>query len=369
MSALDRFREKWREVPGGDDVDHRVFSDDLLSLPDEEFLARWDSISARRAAGVVGRMEPLYRDFFRGRRVLELGGGLGFDGLRFAAQGAHWTFADIVPSNLSVIRRIAALKGIAVECHLIGEDLSFEALRPDYDAIIVIGSIHHIPFDIARSEALNALSRLKVGGRWIELVYPRERWLREGSMPFDTWGTRTDGERTPWVEWHDIEKVRRRLYPAILTTVLDFELASNSHRWLDLRYTGMGRTVDPTKFVDVVGQPVVLEGGNRNGWAFSGSKGAFRPIGRVDLRPLLTNLNAPFAVDLILHINEGIVGVGLVDTNNQYLADTEVILESTPDPRFVTLRSAETPSFLVFRNRHEDHGSTFVVRSARLREA
>ena len=114
---------------------------------------------------------------------------------------------------------------------------------------------------------------------------------------------------------------------------------------------------------------MVLEGGNRDGWAFSGSKGAFRPIGRVDLRPLLANLNAPFAVDLILHINEGIVGVGLVDANNQYLADTEVILESTPDPRFVTLRSAEAPSFLVFRNRHENHGSAFVVRSARLKEA
>jgi len=32
-----------------------VFSDDLLSLPDEQFLARWDSISARRTAGVIYR--------------------------------------------------------------------------------------------------------------------------------------------------------------------------------------------------------------------------------------------------------------------------------------------------------------------------
>ena len=368
MSALDRFREKWREVPGGDDVDRRVFSDDLLSFSDEEFLARWNSISARRAAGVVGRMEPLYRDFFRDRRVLELGGGLGFDGLRFAAQGAHWTFADIVPSNLNVIRRIAALKGITVECHLIGEDLSFEALRADYDAIVVIGSIHHVPFDIARTEALNALSRLKVGGRWIELVYPRERWLREGSMPFDCWGMRTDGERTPWVEWHDIEKVRRRLYPAILTTVLDFELASNSHRWLDLRYDGMGRSVDSTKFFDLLDQPVILEGGKRDEWTFTGSKGAFRPIGRVDLRPLLTNLSAPFAVDLILDISEGIVGVGLLDAADQYLADSEVVVESMPDMRLVTLRCAEMPAFLVFRNRHEYYGTTFGVRSARLRE-
>lgn len=369
MSALERYREKWREVPGGDDVDHRVFSDDLLSLPDDQFLARWDAISARRAAGVVGRMEPLYRDFFRERRVLELGGGLGFDGMRFATQGAHWTFADIVPSNLNVIRRVAALKNVPVECYLIDEDLSFEALPANYDAIVVIGSIHHVPFDIARREGLSALSRLKTGGRWIELVYPRERWYREGSMPFDTWGTRTDGARTPWVEWHDIEKVRRRLYPAILKTILDFELASSSHRWLDLLYSGMGRKADASKFVDLQTQPVILEGGRRDGWAFSGIPGAFRPIGRVDLQSILPNLEAPFAFDLVLEIVEGIVGVGLVDSNNEYLADTEIVLETMPDPRFVTIRSAEIPAFLVFRNRHERNGCRFVVRSARLRES
>lgn len=369
MSALELYREKWREVPGGDDVDGRVFSDDLLSLPDDQFLGRWNSIAERRAAGVVGRMEPLYRDFFRDRKVLELGGGLGFDGMRFAAQGARWTFADIVPGNLKVIQRVATLKGIAVECHLIGEDLSFDTLPPDYDAVVVIGSIHHVPFDIARKEALNALSRLKVGGRWIELVYPRERWLREGSMPFSTWGTRTDGARTPWAEWHDIEKVRRRLHPAILKTVLDFELASNSHRWLDLQYAGMGRNIDPTKFIDLVGQPVVLDGGDRDGWTFSGPAGAFHPIGRVDLRTTISGLSAPFSVELILHLVEGIVGVGLVGADNQYLADTEIVLESAPDKRRVTLRCTETPAFLVFRNRHQNRGSILVVRSALLREA
>ena len=368
MNGLEPYREKWREVPGGDDVDGRVFSDQLLALPDDEFLERWDSISARRAAGVVGRMAPIYRDFFSGRRILELGGGLGFDGIRFATEGALWTFADIVPSNLSVIRRLANLRGIAVDCHLIGEDLSFDALVHEYDAIVVIGSIHHVPFDIARKEAMNALSRLKVGGRWIELVYPRERWLREGSMPFSTWGTRTDGDRTPWVEWHDIEKVRYRLRPAILKTVLDFELASHSHRWLDLEYVGMGRATDPTKFIDLIGQPVILEGGNRDGWTFSGTKGAFRPIGKVDLRSSVSQLSAPLSVEIIIHITEGTVGVGLADANDQYLVDSEVVLESTLEPSTFTLRCAEPPAFMILRNRHEELGSTFTIRSARLRE-
>jgi hypothetical protein len=45
-------------------------------------------------------------------------------------------------------------------------------LTADYDSIFVIGSVHHVPFDVARKEAANAISRLKIGGRWIELVYP-----------------------------------------------------------------------------------------------------------------------------------------------------------------------------------------------------
>ena len=83
---------------------------------------------------------------------------------------------------------------------------------------------------------LAALERLKPGGRWMELVYPRERWLREGALPFEEWGRLTDGDRTPWVEWYDIEKVRRRLFPAPLRTLLDFEFCSHNYRWFDLEY-------------------------------------------------------------------------------------------------------------------------------------
>ena len=131
--------------------------------------------------------------------MVELGSGLGFDGIRFVEHGASWTFCDIVPDNLDVIRRIAVLKGLSdrVRFHAIGDDLSFAALPVGYDAVWVFGSIHHVPFEIARREALDLLGHLKPGGRWMELVYPRERWLREGAPPFEQWGKVTDGERTP----------------------------------------------------------------------------------------------------------------------------------------------------------------------------
>jgi len=360
MDILERFRDKWREVPGGDDVDGRVFADALLELPDEQFLARWDAISLRRAAGVVGRMEPLYRDFFTKSAVLEIGGGLGYDGLRFAAQGATWTFADIVPANLAVIRRVAGLRNLSVHIHLIGDDLSFDGLG-QFDAIMAVGSIHHVPFDIARREALNALKHLKVGGRWIELVYPRERWLREGRMPFSTWGTRTDGERTPWVEWHDAEKVRRRLWPAQLQTILDFELASHSHRWLDFSYDGMAPEADLTNFVDL--GPLLMEGGTRDTWIY-GQSGAFRPICRYDLSSIAMPL--PWRVEIGVELQHGMIGVGFIDKQGNFLANSEVVIEASPWVRPLTIRANETAHALTIRNRDEENPSRFRIWSTRL---
>jgi hypothetical protein len=72
----------------------------------------------------------------------------------------------------------------------------------------------------------------------------------------------------------------------------------------------------------------------------------------VDLREFTSGLKPPFAVELTLQIMKGIVNVGLVDTDNQYLADDEIILEAAPDWRHVTVLCVEVPAFLVFRNRH-----------------
>ena len=366
MSALEKYRDKWREVPAGDDVDGRVFSAGLLDLPDEEFLATWNGMAERRASGAMAWFGPLYRDFFAGKRVLEIGSGAGVDGIPMAALGAHWTFADIVPTNLETVRRVASLKRIEATFHLIGEDLSFDALTPGYDAILVVGSIHHVPYEIARREALNALSLLKTGGRWVELVYPRERWIREGSMSFDKWGERTDGARTPWVEWYGMEKIRPRLHPAKFRTVLDFDLRSRDQRWVDLEYLGMGR--DTRKFVEIPG-PVIFEAGERDGLNFTGLKGAFHPIARVDLIPFLDALTGPYEIDVVVAVKRGVIGIGLTDEENNHLPDSELVLDSSPDTQTLTLRFSGRPKHLVFRNRHEDRQSNFTIQHITLREA
>jgi SAM-dependent methyltransferase len=231
---LEKYREKWREVPGGDDAAPRRFTTDLVNLRDPELLAFWDDMAARRDASALAFLQPLYRDFFRDRHIVDVGSGLGLDGMRFAVAGARWTFADIAPSNLALLERVAKLKGLGdrVSFHLIKDDLSFDAVQPA-DAVIAIGSLHHVPFDVARRECAAILGRLKRPARWLELVYPRTRWEKEGRPAFERWGAMTDGERTPWSEWYDADKLRQRLAPQSLRTVLDFDFQGTDFHWFD----------------------------------------------------------------------------------------------------------------------------------------
>jgi hypothetical protein len=385
IGELARYREKWREAPRGSDMDGRVFSTDLLALGDGELLAAWLAMAARRYAGEIGWLGPLYADFFRGKHVLELGSGLGFDGMRFAEAGASWTFADIVPDNLAVIRRIAGLKGLDAQVgfHLIGDDLSFAGLPDDYDTIWVFGSIHHVPFEIARREALEALGHLKPGGRWMELVYPRERWLREGAPSFEQWGKLTDGERTPWAEWHDIEKVRRRLFPAPLRTVLDFEFCAQNYRWLDMCYVGERpfRLADfdltaLSATCDLLQEPIVREAGRASPWrgkTFTCPEGLFARAATIDITPALRRLGRVpgIAVDLEVRVSRGSVGMGLVSTNDAYLPAAEAVIDAAPDTHLATLRAidGESPTRLVFRNLRSGERSAFSLLSAVLRPA
>lgn len=225
--------KKWQEVPAGADTDGRRQSADMVLLP----LAEWERLSAN-AAELRGWWWRLYAPQFRGKRILEIGSGLGFDAIHFASAGATWTCCDIVKSNLAVIDRVAHARGLSIETLMIEGLASFDALPTDFDAVWANGSLINLPFKDAQAESLAILQHLKPGGRWIELAYPRERWVREGSPPFSKWGVMTDGEGTPWIEWYDMEKLKSRLFPHRLLPVLDFRFFGDSYIWLEAEVNG-----------------------------------------------------------------------------------------------------------------------------------
>ncbi len=234
---FDILRKKWHEVPAGNS---RLMTRQLLDLPDKELLELWERVRAGDTTGAAfgrrGWYHTIYGDVLRGKRVMDFGCGLGIDGITFAQHGARITLIDIVESNLSVVQRLCKLLGLQNVDFFYMENLdSLSRLEADYDVIWCQGSLIHAPFDVIRAEAQELLKHMKSDGRWIELAYPETRWKREGRLPFDRWGERTDGRGTPWAEWYDLSKLRAVLDPAEFEVVLCFEFHNGNFNWFDLK--------------------------------------------------------------------------------------------------------------------------------------
>ena len=91
----------------------------------------------------------------------------------------------------------------------------------------------NLPYKIAAEESKSLLEHLPIGGRWIELAYPKERWVAEGKLPFEKWGSKTDGG-APWIEWYDLEKLLDRLSPSLFNVILNFNFHNDDFNWFDL---------------------------------------------------------------------------------------------------------------------------------------
>jgi 2-polyprenyl-3-methyl-5-hydroxy-6-metoxy-1,4-benzoquinol methylase len=233
-------RAKWSEAPAGGST--RVRTGDLLRLPDETLVERWSEFYRSSSTGPEGFVrrgwrQLLYRDTLRGKKVMDIGCGLAFDTLVFAGHGANVTFVDVVGSNVEVVRRLCRLKGLAGHEFCYMEDLRVLDRLPDnYDVIYCCGSLTNAPTEVIRLEAQALVRHLPPGGRWMELAYPESRWEREGRMPFDQWGAKTDGG-APWMEWRDLEKIQACLAPAKFETVLALEFDEGNFNWFDLLRT------------------------------------------------------------------------------------------------------------------------------------
>lgn len=235
--ALKALREKWREVPGT--TQDRVYSSQLLPLTDSEFLKFWSELFINNCYGLGYSIRGWYHDLYKplallGGNWLDVGSGLGFDGVYFAENGANVTFIDIVEDNLKSIERICKIKGITSVEFLFLNEIDALNLTKNYDVIMAIGSLIHAPYDLILEERKMLAAQLRIGGRWLELCYPKERWEREGKLEFNEWGKKTDGERNPWSEWYDSPKLLRSLQPYNFEIILDLKFHNKNFHWFDL---------------------------------------------------------------------------------------------------------------------------------------
>jgi SAM-dependent methyltransferase len=230
---FDSLRAKWHEIPSGGN--NRVSSVDLLKLSDKELIDFWDNA---RAISYEEKewYNNHYCDFLKGKRILDVGSGLGLDTLDFVKGGAHVTFSDIRTENMEVIKRLCNLWGLVdVDFIVIENHRSFRTLTETYDVIMAMGSLHHAPANEIKQEYEDIADRLLSGGKWLQLAYPRSRWLRMGSRPFSEWGKITDGDATPWAEWYDEKKLLRQLESHDFQIIFSKIFYRGKFIWFDLQ--------------------------------------------------------------------------------------------------------------------------------------
>jgi 2-polyprenyl-3-methyl-5-hydroxy-6-metoxy-1,4-benzoquinol methylase len=238
----ETLRKRWVGVPSGHDVFEKTTN--LMELSDDALLSFWEKARRDITTGAEfahrGWYHSLYSDFMSGKKVMDVGSGFGVDPITFAQHGARVTFVDLVETNLKILERLCKIMGLKDVSFVLFEDLSsLGPLDTDFDVIMAMGSLHHAPVDILRPEYKELVRHLKLGGRWLQLAYPKARWIRDKRPRFAHWGLTTDGAGTPWAEWYDVEKLLGVFTPAEFEVVLYQEFHNSDYNWFDLIHRGM----------------------------------------------------------------------------------------------------------------------------------
>lgn len=105
-----------------------------------------------------------------GRRLLEVGCGIGIDTVSLARRGYQVTAVDLTESAIEIARKRAVVEGLEIDYRTgDGESLDFD--EATFDVVYSFGVIHHTP---DMEKAVREIHRvLKPGGRAYVMVYAR----------------------------------------------------------------------------------------------------------------------------------------------------------------------------------------------------
>ena len=112
---------------------------------------------------------------WRGKRVLEIGCGLGTDAVNFARAGADYTGVELSEASLVLARKrfeLFDLKGTLLQCN--AEELDRVAESAAYDLVYSFGVIHHTPDPGAVIR--QARRAIRPTGEFRLMLYARNSW-------------------------------------------------------------------------------------------------------------------------------------------------------------------------------------------------
>jgi 2-polyprenyl-3-methyl-5-hydroxy-6-metoxy-1,4-benzoquinol methylase len=137
----------------------------------------FDEVEARKY--FVEPHIPAFAEFERweGKRVLEVGCGIGTDSINFARAGAELTAVELSSESLRIAAQRAEVMGVADRIRFLeanAEELTATLTDEPYDLVYSFGVIHHTP----RPERALAEMRALVtpGGTLKLMVYHRRSW-------------------------------------------------------------------------------------------------------------------------------------------------------------------------------------------------
>jgi len=136
-----------------------------FSEQSEEFYCDNDE---KRYSGDSWLPAALQWDQYSGRKVLEVGFGMGTDLFQFASAGAEVSGVDLSPRHLELARRRFSFFGLGADLQRAdAENMPFD--DGTFDLVYSIGVVHHTP---DTQQALDEIRRvLKPGGRAVIAVY------------------------------------------------------------------------------------------------------------------------------------------------------------------------------------------------------
>lgn len=162
---VDRIREYWNRQPCN--VRH---SD--APIGSEQY---FHDVTRRRY-----HVEPHALDFagfhlWRGRRVLEIGCGIGTDAEQFARHGADYVGIDLSSASVNICRQRFDIFGLTGQFHVMdAADSAALSGLGKFDLVYSYGVIHHYP-DLDR--VLNNIHSVQdSGGEFRFLVYAKNSW-------------------------------------------------------------------------------------------------------------------------------------------------------------------------------------------------
>lgn len=137
----------------------------------------FDEVEARKY--IVEPHIPGFAEFtrWRGKRVLEVGCGIGTDSINFARAGAELTAVDLSGESLRIARQRATVMGVAHRIEFVqadAEELTSALSGTQHDLIYSFGVIHHTPRPGRALAEMRALAA--PGGTLKVMIYHRHAW-------------------------------------------------------------------------------------------------------------------------------------------------------------------------------------------------